>query len=363
MIGISQAREVLRRAHALRGSLAAAQRRARATASSAPTAPARRRSCKILAGDEAATDGSGQHPGEARARRPAAGPLPRRRADHPRSRDDGRRRRVGCARGARAHRRPRRRRRRTPRGSRGHAADSPAATRSKPGRRRPRGARHPDRLAPRAAVDALRRLQAARPARASAHRRAGRRLARRADQPPRHPLDPLAREVPRRVPRVSRSSSRTTSASSTTSPRTSSTSTTRPSRPYTGNYSAFVVEKAGARERLEAEIARAEKIIAEKRAFVERFGAKATKAKQAQSRLKQIERIEVAELKASSRRRRSFASRRERASGRDVLEVEAVSKAYGDKRSCATCRWPSCAGEKVAVIGPTASASRRSSRS
>src|SRR6185436_7893797 len=41
--------------------------------------------------------------------------------------------------------------------------------------------------------------------------------------------------------------------------------------PYTGNYSAFVIEKQATRSRKEAEIASAEKIIAEKRAFVERF--------------------------------------------------------------------------------------------
>src|SRR5262249_46387144 len=99
---------------------------------------------------------------------------------------------------------------------------------------------------------------------------------------------------------------------------------------YPGNYSSFVVEKAAVRARKEAEIARAEEIIAEKRAFVERFGAKATKAKQAQSRLKQIERIEVEELKASSRRTPLFRFTPERASGRDVLEVASVDKAYGE---------------------------------
>ncbi len=70
---------------------------------------------------------------------------------------------------------------------------------------------------------------------------------------------------------------------------------------YTGSYAAFAVEKRATRERKEAEIARAQKIIAEKRAFVDRFGAKASKAKQAQSRLKQIEKIEVEELVESSR--------------------------------------------------------------
>ncbi|HEY5241491.1 MAG TPA: ABC-F family ATP-binding cassette domain-containing protein [Polyangiaceae bacterium] len=121
---------------------------------------------------------------------------------------------------------------------------------------------------------------------------------------------------------------------------------------YTGNYAAFVVEKAGTRERKEGEIARAEKIIADKRAFVERFGAKATKAKQAQSRLKQIERIEVEELKTSSRRTPLFRFGLERASGRDVLEVASVSKAYGAKEVLRDVSLGVRRGEKVAVIGP-----------
>ncbi|MDB4968322.1 MAG: ATPase component of transporter, partial [Myxococcales bacterium] len=69
--------------------------------------------------------------------------------------------------------------------------------------------------------------------------------------------------------------------------------------PYTGNYSAFLQQKEAIRTQKEGEIERAEQTIADKRAFVERFGAKASKAKQAQSRLKQIERIEVAEIKQS----------------------------------------------------------------
>jgi ATPase subunit of ABC transporter with duplicated ATPase domains len=121
---------------------------------------------------------------------------------------------------------------------------------------------------------------------------------------------------------------------------------------YTGNYTTFTHEKQAVRERKEAEIARAEKIIAEKRAFVDRFGAKATKAKQAQSRLKQIEKIEVEELASSSRRTPLFRFTPERASGRDVLEVVGVSKAYGQKKVLENVSLTVRRGEKVAVIGP-----------
>jgi ATPase subunit of ABC transporter with duplicated ATPase domains len=122
--------------------------------------------------------------------------------------------------------------------------------------------------------------------------------------------------------------------------------------PYTGNYAAFLLQKQAIRTQKEGEIERAEKDIAHKRAFVERFGAKATKAKQAQSRLKQIERIEVEELKESSRRSPLFRFTPERPSGKDVIEVAGLSKAYGDHQVLRDMSFVIRRGEKVAVIGP-----------
>jgi ATPase subunit of ABC transporter with duplicated ATPase domains len=121
---------------------------------------------------------------------------------------------------------------------------------------------------------------------------------------------------------------------------------------YTGNYAVFAVEKESIRTRKEAEIARAEKTIAEKRAFVDRFGAKATKARQAQSRLKQIEKIEVEVLADTSRRSPLFRFTPERPSGRDVLDVSGGSKAYGPKQVLTDVSLVVRRGEKVAVLGP-----------
>jgi ATPase subunit of ABC transporter with duplicated ATPase domains len=120
---------------------------------------------------------------------------------------------------------------------------------------------------------------------------------------------------------------------------------------YVGNYARFVVEKAAVRERKEIEIGRQQKIIAEKRAFVERFGAKASKAKQAQSRMKQIEKIEVEELAQSSRREPLFRFVPERPSGKEVLELEGISKAYGSKVVLKNVSLTVRRGEKLAVIG------------
>jgi ATPase subunit of ABC transporter with duplicated ATPase domains len=121
---------------------------------------------------------------------------------------------------------------------------------------------------------------------------------------------------------------------------------------YPGNYAAFVVEKAAVQERNEAEISRAEATIAEKRAWVERFGAKATKARQAQSRLKQIEKIEVGERQVTSRRAPLFHISPERPSGKDVLTIDGVSKAYGDKKVLEGVSLVVRRGERLAIIGP-----------
>jgi ATPase subunit of ABC transporter with duplicated ATPase domains len=120
---------------------------------------------------------------------------------------------------------------------------------------------------------------------------------------------------------------------------------------YTGSYAAFAIEKRATRERKEAEVARAQKIIAEKRAFVDRFGAKASKAKQAQSRLKQIEKIEVEELVESSRAAPLFQFPIARPSGKDVLELTNISKAYGEKKVLQGVSLVIRRGEKVAILG------------
>ncbi len=121
---------------------------------------------------------------------------------------------------------------------------------------------------------------------------------------------------------------------------------------YVGNYSAFAVEKAAIRERKEAEIEKAQTEIAHKQAYVDRFRYKASKAAQAQSRLKQIEKIEVEELADTSRRAPRFLFTPERPSGRDVLAVEGLSKAYGDKEVLRDVSLVVRRGEKLAVIGP-----------
>lgn len=121
--------------------------------------------------------------------------------------------------------------------------------------------------------------------------------------------------------------------------------------PYVGNYDQFVAQKELIRTQKETEQARAEKLIAEKRAFVERFKAKATKARQAQSRAKQIEKIEVVEVPRTTRRAPNLKFETIRPSGRDVLKVEHLFKAYGANRVLNGVSLEVKRGDRLAVIG------------
>jgi ATPase subunit of ABC transporter with duplicated ATPase domains len=121
---------------------------------------------------------------------------------------------------------------------------------------------------------------------------------------------------------------------------------------YVGNYAAFADEKKATLERKQAEASQQQKLIAEKTAFVDRFRYKATKARQAQSRIKQLEKIEVIEIAQSSRRAPALSFEQLRPSGRDVLEVKALCKAYGAHEVLRDVSLSVRRGDKLAVIGP-----------
>jgi ATPase subunit of ABC transporter with duplicated ATPase domains len=121
---------------------------------------------------------------------------------------------------------------------------------------------------------------------------------------------------------------------------------------YPGNYQDFVRAKREERERREREIEKREGEIAEHKAFVERFRAKASKARQAQSRVKMIERIEIEALPQSSRRYPRFRFQQRRPSGRQVLVMDGIAKRYGDNQVLDSVSLTVMRGERVAIIGP-----------
>jgi ATPase subunit of ABC transporter with duplicated ATPase domains len=121
---------------------------------------------------------------------------------------------------------------------------------------------------------------------------------------------------------------------------------------YTGNYTAFTAAKVEERQRKEGEIARQEKKIAEHKAFADRFRAKATKARQAQSKLKQMDRIVIEPLPRSSRRYPIFQFRQQRPSGKKALEIEGLSKSFGDNQVLSGVDLHVRRGDRLAIIGP-----------
>jgi len=87
-------------------------------------------------------------------------------------------------------------------------------------------------------------------------------------------------------------------------------------------------------------------------AFAERFRAKATKARQAQSKLRQIDKIDLSTLPPTSRRYPKFSFHQRRPSGKAVLEVEGLSKAYGDNLVLNGLSFAIRRGERIGIIGP-----------
>ena len=117
------------------------------------------------------------------------------------------------------------------------------------------------------------------------------------------------------------------------------------------NYDKFLEQKALIVEQLQHERSGVQKKIDEMQKFVDRFKAKATKARQAQSRMKMIEKLEMPDLKQSSRIAPKFVFKQERKSGKDVLVVDNISKAYGDNILFLDVSFNIKRGEKIALIG------------
>ncbi|AAU90657.1 ABC transporter, ATP-binding family protein [Methylococcus capsulatus str. Bath] len=123
-------------------------------------------------------------------------------------------------------------------------------------------------------------------------------------------------------------------------------------RIYPGNYDDYMIASTQARERQLAENAKKKAQIAELQAFVSRFSANASKARQATSRARQIEKIKLEDIKPSSRVNPFIRFNQDRKLHRLALEVEGLAKGYGEEPLFQGLNLMVEAGERVAVIGP-----------
>ncbi|MEQ1636883.1 MAG: ABC-F family ATPase [Methylococcales bacterium] len=123
-------------------------------------------------------------------------------------------------------------------------------------------------------------------------------------------------------------------------------------RVYPGNYDEYMIAVTEVRERLLAGNAKKKAQIAELQTFVSRFSANASKAKQATSRAKQLDKIKLDEVKPSSRVNPFIRFDQEKKLHRLALEIEGLGKAYGEKVLFKNLNLMIPVGERVAIIGP-----------
>jgi len=122
-------------------------------------------------------------------------------------------------------------------------------------------------------------------------------------------------------------------------------------RSWTGDYDEYRRQRQEEEERLLAQAERQEARRAQLETFIERFGAKNTKAAQARSKRKMLERMESVEVR-EGRDAVLFRFPEAPRSGREVLRLEGVSKSYGSLTVYRHLDARVLRGERVAVIGP-----------
>src|ERR1700761_4733603 len=123
---------------------------------------------------------------------------------------------------------------------------------------------------------------------------------------------------------------------------------------YPGNYDDFMLASTQARARVEAANAKAKERISDLQEFVRRFSANASKARQATSRRKAIEKIKIEEIRPSTRQNPYIRFEQAKKLYRNAVTVEKLNFTYPDSdvQILKDVNFSIEAGERVAIIGP-----------
>ncbi|WP_025820023.1 ABC-F family ATPase [Shewanella marina] len=122
-------------------------------------------------------------------------------------------------------------------------------------------------------------------------------------------------------------------------------------RVYPGNYDEYMMAASQARERLLSDNAKKKAQIAELQTFVSRFSANASKAKQATSRAKQMDKIKLEEIKASSRVNPYIRFEQDKKLFRNALIVENLTKGFDAEPLFKDFSFIAEVGERIAILG------------
>ncbi|MCU5772977.1 ABC-F family ATPase [Erwiniaceae bacterium BAC15a-03b] len=123
-------------------------------------------------------------------------------------------------------------------------------------------------------------------------------------------------------------------------------------RVYPGNYDEYMTAATQARDRLLSDNAKKKAQINELQSFVSRFSANASKSRQATSRAKQIDKIKLDEVKASSRQNPFIRFEQDKKLFRNALELATLTKGFDNGPLFKNVNLLLEVGEKVAIIGP-----------
>jgi ATP-binding cassette, subfamily F, member 3 len=119
---------------------------------------------------------------------------------------------------------------------------------------------------------------------------------------------------------------------------------------YSGNYEKYLAQKAERKMQLEAAYKNQRDRVEALEAFINRFRATATKAKQVQSRIKELEKIERIEIPPDEQTIH-FSFPQPKPSGRIVAEFKNVSKSYGTKHVFSDASFVIERGDRIALVG------------
>lgn len=122
-------------------------------------------------------------------------------------------------------------------------------------------------------------------------------------------------------------------------------------RLYPGSYDEYMTASTQAQERIQAENAKKKAQISELKSFVSRFSANASKSSQATSRAKQIDKIQLVEVKPSSRQSPFIRFNQEKKLHRLAVEIEGLGKSF-ETELFKDLNMMIEVGERVAIIGP-----------
>jgi len=122
-------------------------------------------------------------------------------------------------------------------------------------------------------------------------------------------------------------------------------------REFTGTYDDWYIAANVMAKQMELDNAKKEKEKEQLEAFVRRFSANASKAKQATSRQKKLDKLVIDDIKPSSRRDPSIVFKAKRTMGDEALNVVNISHSYGDNSVLNNISFKVNPGEKIALIG------------